>query len=193
VNQLDLLAYVAGTLEDLRIPYMLVGSYASGTYGEPRMTRDIDMVVQLDPAQVEGLCARFDAREFYIRPEAARQAVVRGGQFNILHPSSGNKVDLIAARQDAWGRTQMARRQRIRALPDQDIWVARPEDIILSKMLYYKEGGSEKHLRDIVGILKIAAEDIDRDDVSHWAAELDVTDVWHAVLRRLESSLPGNR
>jgi hypothetical protein len=52
-------------------------------------------------------------------------------------------------------------------------------------MLYYKEGGSEKHLRDIVGILKISPDEVNRDYVTGWAAQLDVLEIWQAILKRL--------
>jgi hypothetical protein len=64
-------------------------------------------------------------------------------------------------------------------------FVASPEDVIIGKMLYYREGGSEKHLRDITGILKVSGDQVDRAYVARWAAELGVTEIWQAVLRRL--------
>ena len=62
--------------------------------------------------------------------------------------------------------------------------MARPEDVILSKMQYYKEGGSEKHLRDIAGMLKISGENIDFGYIASMVKRLDVEDVWQAILRR---------
>ncbi len=188
MEQPELLTYVIDVLEDLRIPYMVVGSVASGAYGEPRLTNDIDIVVDLRPELVRRLCAAFPPGEFYVSDDAATEAVQRCSQFNVIHPTSGNKVDFMVARPDAWGRTQLSRRRRVRLLPDRDGYAARPEDVIISKMDYYREGGSEKHLRDIAGILKVSDDDVDREYVARWAEQLGLTEVWQAVLRRLGSA-----
>ncbi len=186
MEQADLLRTVIQILEDLQIPYLVVGSLASAAYGEPRMTHDIDVVVDLRPDHVTALCNAFPAPEFYVSSEAARQAIHDRRSFNVIHPTSGNKIDFMIARDDAWGREQLARRQRILILPDREGFAAQPEDVILGKLLYYAEGGSEKHLRDITGMLRVTPE-IDRDDIGKWASRLGVTDVWQIILERMES------
>lgn len=164
---------------------MLVGSFASGAYGEPRLTQDIDIVIDLRPEQARQLCAAFGQDQYYVSVEAAVEATRRRGQFNVIHPSSGNKIDFLIAQSDAWSRQEMSRRRRVRILPDKEGYAARPEDVIISKMQFYREGGSEKHLRDITGILKVSADDVDRDYVTRWAGSLGLHDIWQAVLRRL--------
>src|ERR1035438_4843340 len=97
---------------------MLVGSVASGVYGEPRLTLDIDIVIDPADQDIARLCAAFDPDEFYISLDAARQALRQpGGQFNVIHPASGNKIDFMIARHDPWGQQQMARRHRTQILP----------------------------------------------------------------------------
>lgn len=185
MDQIDLLRYLVKTLDRLGISYMVVGSLASGAYGEPRMTQDIDVVIDADEQQIIGLCQAFSSDEFYVNQEAALAARRRGGQFNIIHSTSGNKIDLLIAGIDGWGRTEIARRERMQILPDLEGYCARPEDLILSKMAYYREGGSEKHLRDIAGMMKVSGEQVDRDYVSRWAAALGVSEIWQAILARL--------
>lgn len=185
MEQADLLRRLIESLEEMDIAYMVVGSFASSAYGEPRLTQDIDAVVALRPEQVAPLCAAFPEGEFYVSRDAAMEAVRRGGQFNVIHPATGTKIDFLIARSDAWGQAQMQRRQRVRILPDRDGYVARPEDIILGKMQYYRQGGSEKHLRDIAGILKVLDENVDRAYVARWSEELGLTEIWNAILRRL--------
>jgi hypothetical protein len=185
VEQVDLLRYVVEVLEERGITYMVVGCFASGAYGEPRLTQDIDIVVDLRPDQVEPLCAAFPEEDYYVSREAALNAVVRREQFNIIHPASGNRIDLIIARKDAWGQAQLSRRQRMRVFPDRDVYFARPEDIIISKMAYYREGGSEKHLRDITGIMKVSGEEVDTAYIRQWAEKLGLTEIWQAIVRRL--------
>ena len=190
MEQIDLLREVIKVLDDLGITYMLVGSFASSAYGEPRLTQDIDIVVELRPEHVEGLCRAFPPGQYYVSPPAIEEAIRQGGQFNVLHPRSGTKIDFLMARKDAWGRAQVVRRQSTRLLPDRDVFVACPEDIIIGKMEYYRRGGSEKHLRDITGILKVSGEQVDRQYVSHWAEQLGLTDIWQAILRRTGGKNP---
>lgn len=185
MEQTDLLRRVIRVLEEQQITYMLVGSFASGAYGEPRLTQGIDIVVDLDTDQVDALYDAFPAEEYYVSREAAAAAVRQGGQFNVIHPDSGNKIDFMMARKDAWGRTQLQRRQKTRILPDHDAFLARPEDIILGKMDYYRQGGSEKHLRDITGILRVSGEHVDRSYVGEWSRRLGLAEIWRSVLRRL--------
>ncbi len=185
MEQTDLLRYVVHSLEELGIPYMLVGSFASGVYGEPRMTQDIDFVVDLAADKVKGLCSLFPQNDFYISEATVLAAVKSRGQFNVIHPASGNKIDFMVARNDAWGRSQIERRQRVRLLPEVDGYTARPEDVILSKMDYYREGGSEKHMRDITGMLRVSSELIDRGYIQTWAQRLGLLEIWNAILQRL--------
>ena len=185
MEQAELLRRVLEELEERGITYLLVGSLASGVYGEPRLTLDLDIVVELRPNQVSELCAAFPSPEYYVSEKAAQEAVLRRGQFNVIHPASGNKIDFIIARQDAWGRSQVNRRRREQILPGRPGYTAAPEDVILGKLWYYREGGSEKHLRDIAGMLQVSGDEIDTVYVDHWTVQLGVTEEWQTVLDRL--------
>jgi hypothetical protein len=186
LNQAELLRYAVEVLEGRKLTYMVVGSFASASYGEPRLTHDIDIVVQLRAGDVDGLCAAFPAPEFYVSASAAREAVRMRGQFNVIHPTSGNKIDFMVAHDDAWGRTQLGRRIRRPILPDRDTFTAAPEDVIVAKLLYYQEGQSEKHLRDVASMLRVSGDEIDNTYIEHWAGQLGVTQVWQAVLDRVQ-------
>jgi hypothetical protein len=172
-------------LEEQGLTYLLVGSLASGVYGEPRLTHDIDVVIELRADQVARLCEAFPASDYYVSEKAAREAVVRGGQFNVIHPASGNKIDFMIARQDAWGRSQVGRRRREQILPDRSGYTAASEDVIIGKLWYYQEGGSEKHLRDVAAMLQVSGDEIDKEYIDHWARQLGLQEEWQAVLDRL--------
>lgn len=187
MDQLDLLRHLIAALDRLDVPYMVVGSLASAAYGEPRMTQDIDVVIDLEERQIAALCRAFASDEFYVSEQAALDAVRHNSQFNIIHPASGNKIDLMIVPAGAWGQAEISRRQRTRLLPDLEGYCARPEDVILGKMQYYREGGSEKHLRDIAGILKVSGDQVDRQYVARWAEQMGLAEIWQAVLKRLES------
>ena len=185
MEQGDLLRHVVEVLEEQAVTYLLVGSLASGVYGEPRLTHDIDVVVELQPDQVARLCEAFPPPEYYVSEKAAREAVAGTGQFNVIHPASGNKVDFIIARRDAWGQSQIRRRRREQILPGRPGYTAAPEDVILGKLWYYQEGGSDKHLRDIAAMLQVSGNEIDTAYVDEWARQLGFAEVWRTVLNRV--------
>jgi hypothetical protein len=167
---------------------MVVGSIASIAYGEPRLTKDIDIVVELPEHAIPRFCASFPAPEFYVSDIAVRDAIKHRIPFNVLHPATGNKIDFVLPRADEWGRLQLARRQQVQLLTDRTGYTARPEDVIIGKMWYYAESEHEKHLRDITGILRLCPQPVDRDDVAAWAAKLGLTEIWQAILNRLEGT-----
>jgi hypothetical protein len=182
VKQIEFLSHALGVLGRLEIPYAVVGSYASSAWGEPRMTRDIDILVQLSANQVEQLCREFPAPDFYVSQVAARDAVMHGSQFNIIHPTSGNKIDFMIAASRDHVDCQLERRQLIEFEPSVSGYVASPEDVILGKLSYYREGGSEKHVRDIKGILKVSGHAIDHDYLNRRASELELSSFWQSIL-----------
>lgn len=186
MRQIELLRFTIDALERLGISYAVVGSYASGAWGEPRMTRDIDIVINLAANQVESLCAVFPEDEFYVSRTAALDAMRRRGQFNVIHPRSGNKIDFMVVSEGGWAAAQLSRSRRIFFEENTAGIVAAPEDVILGKLVFYREGGSEKHLRDIAGILKVSGEIVDRSYVQRFAEKLDVVDIWQAVLERVD-------
>lgn len=156
----------------------------SSSYGENRFTNDIDVVVELEPRQLRDLLAEFPADHFYVSEDGGKHAVVHGGQFNIIHQASSQKVDVIVPRDPNWP-DQLARRIRLPIEGGHNVWFVSPEDLILKKMDFYREGGSDKHLRDIAGILKISGEQVDQSYVSDWAQKLGLDDIWNLILQRL--------
>lgn len=183
----DLLRYTVEVLERLGLPYLVTGSVATIFFGEPRFTNHIDVVVELALSRVAELCAAFPPHEFYLSDEAARRAVERGGQFNIVHPGSGLKVDLMVSRRTPFDRSRFSRAVRVQPRGDFEASFASAEDVILKKMEYYREGGAEKHLRDIAGVLRVSGDRIDRDYIRRWAEELGLARIWLAI----ESELAG--
>ena len=128
------------------------------------------------------MCARFPIDEFYVSEDAARAATSHGGQFNVIHPESGLKVDLIVAKSDPLDAARLNRATRLPVADGGDAMFSTPEDLILKKMDFYREGGSEKHLRDIASILKVSGERVDMGYIADWAARLGLGDIWEAIL-----------
>ncbi len=186
MTQDELLRRTVSILEEMGVTYMIVGSYASGTLGEPRFTQDIDIVVALIREDIPVLVRAFPESDYYLNDQSAYQALHDGSMFNVIHPESGNKIDFMIARTDLWGRHQIANRERIQITPDFEAYVGAPADIIISKLLYYERGRSPKHLRDIAGMLRVSGHRIDRDYVEHWTRELGVHEHWRGVVEQFD-------
>jgi hypothetical protein len=190
VEQRELLQRLVRALERLGLPYFVTGGWATIFYGEPRFTKDIDVVVDLTAADVRGLLAEFPPPEFYASEEAALDAVRRHRQFNIIQSRTGWKVDVIIPSRGAFDRSRFARSQRL-DVGGFEAQFAAPEDAILMKLVYYREGGSDRHLRDIAGVLQIAGDRVDRAYIAGWAEQLGVAAEWQAVLDRLATGGAG--
>ncbi len=183
----ELLRKIVGVLEGMQISYRVVGSVASTTYGEPRFTNDIDIVVDLHLEDVDRFCGFFPAEEYYCYRNAVIEAVRQRHQFNIIHYESGIKVDVFIPVSDPSGQSIFARGRRVTLSPGLDAWFASPEDVILKKLEYYREGGSEKHVSDIAGILKVQQERIDRAYLANSARRLGLEATWLDVLQRIDN------
>ena len=150
----ELLPELIRILEGLELRYFITGSTATILYGEPRFTNDIDVVVELPPARIDAFCKAFPAPLYYCSQSAVIDAVKQAFQFNILSPATGMKVDVIVAADTDYDRVRLQRALRIKNAAGIEGAYASPEDVIVKKMVYYQEGSSEKHLRDITGMLK---------------------------------------
>jgi len=184
MEQHELLRHVVRCFEKQRIPYFITGAVAAIAYGEPRLTNDIDIVAEIVEDDIARLKSCYPEGEFYFGEDAARDAVRRQFQFNIIHPGSGLKVDVIISKRDEFDKSRFLRARRLRPLEDTEANFASPEDVILKKMVFYKEGESEKHLRDIAGILKISGDMIDFSYIADWVKRLGVEDIWEAFPER---------
>lgn len=182
----ELLRFLVGVLERLQLRYFVTGSTVTIFYGEPRFTNDIDVVVDLHEKGAAEFCRQFPEDDFYVDEEAARDAIRHASQFNIIHPQSGFKIDVIVPAATEFNRSRFNRAKRVRAGPDWDASFASPEDAIIKKLEYFREGGSEKHLRDITGVLKTSGPDMDMQYVERWATVLGLLDIWNAILQRMQ-------
>lgn len=183
MGPIELLRRLVTELEGLELPYLITGSTATILYGEARLTNDIDVVVRLNADDAKSLCAVFPSPEFYVSEESALRAVARCGQFNVIHPASGMKVDVIVAGVSAFEASRFARRRRLRPADDLEAYFASPEDVILKKLVFYREGGSSKHLRDIAGVLRVGGDELDLDYVRGWAHRLEVEELWEEIAK----------
>jgi hypothetical protein len=176
----DLIELFARPLEQLQLRYLISGSVAAMLYGEPRVTHDIDFVVFLRDTDIVRLPEAFPSPEFYVPPPeviAAELARTPKGQFNIIHADSSLKADFYTAERDdfdGWAFRQV-RRYSVSGL---SVRLAPPEYVIVRKLEFYREGGSDKHLRDIRAILHVSGELLDRDALNDWITRRGVLAEW---------------
>lgn len=184
----DMLTRIAAALQSLHVPYAVTGSMASMYYGEMRTTNDVDVVADLQLDQVNGLLAQFPQDDFYASEEAALQAIRSRGQFNIIHPTSGLKIDVIIPGDEPHDRLQLSRAQEVMLPTGVGAQFAAPEDVILKKLQFFQMGGSEKHLRDIASMLKVYGARLEHHYLDDWAERLNVPDEWQLVKKRVAES-----
>jgi hypothetical protein len=184
LDQRELMNYVVDALDRHGIPYAVTGSHASSVYGETRFTNDIDVLIDPStPQKLEEFLAEFPEGSFYVSDVGARRALTNGGQFNIIHEDTSQKVDFFVPDKKNWP-DELPRRIKIETEAAREIWFVSPEDLILKKMDFYREGGSEKHMRDILGTLRVSRGKIDMDYVTGWAKKLRLDEIWEHILSR---------
>ena len=182
------------TLERIQAPYMVIGAFAAIIYGSRRTTFDIDIVVNLNRVQIDALVAAYPPPRYYADPEQIRDSIRRGIMFNIIDTSRGDKADLVPLTMEP--RYLFAFQHRIRQLvelPDAEpfeIWCARPEDVIVGKLMAWAEGRSRKHESDIHQMLLFDAvqpssRTLDLGYIDRQAQQLgeDVHHFWRAIVK----------
>jgi len=177
-DQFSILKLVAERLDTAGIQYMLTGSIAAGYYAQPRMTRDIDLVVEVVPADAERLAALFTP-DFAVSVDAINAAIARQGMFNLIHVEAVTKVDFVV-RRDVPFRIEEFRRRRRVDIGGYPFWIVSPEDLILSKLAWARTSRSELQLRDVRQLLAAVAP-LDRAYLDRWAADLAVVDLLREV------------
>jgi hypothetical protein len=188
----ELLIFVTDVFDQLAIRYFVTGSNASILYGEPRLTNDIDIVADIAVRDVDEVIAQFPSGDFYISRPAFVDAIVRQSMFNIIHIPTSYKVDVVIAPPSAFLQSQFARSKRVAIREGQTVYVCSPEDVILNKLRFYKMGQSDKHLRDIAGVLRITGEAVDRAYVGEWAERLGLSEIWNAVITKVDGKQSTN-
>ncbi|MDI6733609.1 MAG: hypothetical protein QME51_03535 [Planctomycetota bacterium] len=181
MEQYELLQKLVNCFESLGIPYFITGSIASMAYGEPRLTNDIDVVAKIEPEQITELKRWFPESEFYLDTEAVKEALEHSSQFNIIHPASGLKIDVIISKNDDFDDSRFRRIRKLHTAEDSQGNFSSPEDVIIKKMDFYRQGGSEKHLRDIIGIIKISGDSLNFNYINQWVNRLNLQDIWQLV------------
>jgi hypothetical protein len=172
LSELDLLLDVTRRLEEAGLEYMLTGSMALNHYAQPRMTRDIDIVIALVLRDLE-ILPRVFGSDFYFSEEAARGAVLSQSSFNVIHNDSLIKVDFMIRKREDYRLVEFERRQRIEVM-GQSLWIVSKEDLILSKLDWARNSQSQRQLSDVENLLATGA---DKNYLQTWSQKLNLTDM----------------
>ena len=170
-EQLEFVKLIASRLDSVDIPYMMTGSMAMAVYSVPRMTRDVDLVVEIKPVDVDKIVDLF-SEDCYIDRDSVRQAVDAHSMFNIIHNQWVVKADFIIRKDEEYRREEFARRQKI-VIGDMTISLVSAEDLILSKLVWGKKSQSELQLLDVRQIISAVSE-LDWKYMRKWAVVLGV-------------------
>jgi len=163
MQAINLFQLFTNPLNTMGVKYMVTGAVANIVYGEPRLTHDIDLVLEMGVEDAEKIASSFPLDEFYCPPieviiiESKRRM---RGHFNIIHHKTGFKADIYIAGDDPLHAWALQNRKRI-SIEGKNFWIAPIEYVILRKLEYYREGGSEKHLQDITGMIAASGDQID--------------------------------
>jgi hypothetical protein len=170
------------------VPYLIGGSLASTLYGMIRTTQDADIITEMGAAHIQPFVLALQ-NEFFIDEEMIAESIQRNSSFNIIHKESMFKVDVFIPRPCPFQRSQLARarKQTFSLETEVSAKFASPEDIILSKLEWYRMGGevSDRQWRDVLGVLKTREGELDLDYLGKWANELKVTDLLDRALREI--------
>jgi hypothetical protein len=184
MQQTEIFLLFTQPLERAGFEYMATGSVASMIFGTPRFTNDLDIVLVISPDRVTEFASLFPLSDFYCPPVEVLTIESRRrtrGHFNLIHHETGYKSDVYVCRKDDLHPWAFRNKKRISWDKDKNIWIAPPEYVIIEKLIYFREGGAEKHILDIQGMIAVSGDILDRDTLKTWIEKLGLTRQWSLV------------
>ena len=187
----DFLKMILFVLEKAGIDYMIGGAIAVWSWGEPRSTQDVDLVIHLKVEQINALSKELEKVDIFLPPDIILENLYETRAdlpINAIHGASGYKAEMFLVREDDELRqSAFQRRVKVDFGPEVgEVYVHSPEDLILYKMLYYSLSQQTKHIRDIGSIIKVMGEQLDDDYILKWASKKQLTAIWQEIRRELD-------
>lgn len=176
----ELLLQIVKILNNLKIPYLVTGGFAVAVLAKPRFTADIDIVLKILPQKISQLAKKLLLidKDVYLSEETMKEAIVRRGEFNFIHPQTGLKVDFWIKRYPF----EKFEKGIVKKIDNQKVVFISPEDLILSKLIWYKKGQGAKQLEDIKSILDIARPDLNY--IRSWAKRQSTIKILEGIMKR---------
>jgi hypothetical protein len=171
-------------LQELGIPWMLVGSMAALAHGYSRTTRDLDVVVDASADVLCSLVAGLPPERFYADESSALEALQRQTLFNVIDLQTGWKIDVIPRKRREFSKLELSRRIRL-ALLGLDVYVASAEDTIIAKLEWSKlAGGSARQIEDVAELMRLASGTLDLEYIEHWVEQFELQAEWQKASGR---------
>jgi hypothetical protein len=186
MSQQELLKKVVLVLEQNDIEYMLTGSLVSSMQGEPRLTHDIDIIINLKKIDINKILFSFPPEKYYISEKAIIESYSKKTLFNVIDFEDGDKIDFWVLTESAFDLSRFSRRRKTKFM-DIFLYLPTPEDTILEKLFWSKiSGSSEKHFKDALRVYEVQKEKLDFDYLKIWAEKLEVSNSWNKLLESAE-------
>lgn len=179
MTQLDILLEVAKKLNELGIAYMLTGAYAVSFYGKPRTTHDIDLKVEINNSDIKKIYNAFKS-SFYVSEEMIENAIKWQSMFNLIDNETQTKVDFWIVKETDFDKERFKRRI-LAKIHDVDIYVSSAEDIIIIKLMWFKDSNTQKHFDDALGIVEVQQNRLDLEYLKKWSNKLSL----NSLLKKL--------
>ncbi len=179
-EELDILKTVITRLDNAKIPYMITGSIAGNFYSIPRMTRDIDIIAEINLSDTKKIYELFKD-DFYIDEEQITVAVKEQEMFNIIHNEAIVKVDFVVRKNSEYRRLEFSRRKYF-DFEGIKIAIVSPEDLIISKLFWAKESHSEMQINDVKNLIA-SVENLNYNYIKKWVKKLDIENIFNEALR----------
>ena len=184
MQELDLYLIFVSKLDKLKIEYVITGSVASIVYGEPRLTHDIDLVLEINEFSIQKFIEAFSSSEFYCPPiEIIKTEIKRTerGHFNLIHHETGFKADIYLSGKNEFQKWALRNKKEIQ-YNNKALYIAPPEYVIIKKLEFYKEGKAEKHILDIINIFQISKELINMETLNSFIEKYGLQKEWELIL-----------
>jgi hypothetical protein len=185
---------VLDAIETSDIPYLIGGAVAVWAYGDPRATRDLDLVVQISEDGADQLSKELEKRDMFLPAETIQERLKDRrdeGPLHAFHGKSGFKADLYFLREgDTFRKEAFQRRALVNLGPGLgEVYLHTPEDLIINKLHYYSINQQTKHLRDIASIIHSLGDELDEKYLEKWFAARDLQTLWKSIQRKIQTQL----
>lgn len=182
MTQEEVVKKIAITFKRNNIPYMLTGAIAVNYYGRPRFTHDLDVVTEIQLKDAERITKLFKDK-FYVSIEGITDAIEHRTMFNLIHLETGFKIDCWILKVGEYDGVSFSRRKK-EIVFDEEIYISSPEDLILTKLDWYKKSGLQKHYNDALGIFEIQAGKLDLKYIRKWASQLSFLATVEQIIKK---------
>ena len=190
MKQPDLIDLFIVPLEKTGIQYMVSGSVAATIYGEPRATLDVDIAIMLNSTDKVKFADAYPSVDYYVPPVEILEIEINRtnrGHFNVIHNQTGSKADFYPSRSHPFFDWAFENSREVK-FEDRSLMLCPPEYVILWKLEFFREGGAEKHVQDIVGVLRVTGEELDTSMLTGAINKLNLDKQWATVQEQLKSN-----